>query len=137
MLLQIYTLWYFKQIMNINTTMYCNHNTVTILTPLCLCCVSVQRVPGLLQWVQLDRLRAGHEYRVWLSSSTSLGDGGVISDPLNFTTPEDGQSPHTDRAGEQLCTVFPTVFTSFLKKKKITPKHQDMLGLSQNGENNK
>ncbi|GAA6078045.1 phosphatidylinositol phosphatase PTPRQ isoform X1, partial [Tachysurus ichikawai] len=47
------------------------------------------RVPGLLQWVQLDRLRAGHEYRVWLSSSTSLGDGGVISDPLNFTTPED------------------------------------------------
>lgn len=63
-----------------------------------------------MQWAEMDGLRAGHEYRVWLSSSTSLGDGGVISDPLNFTTPEDGQSPHTDRAGEQLCTVFPTVF---------------------------
>ncbi|MCI4379489.1 hypothetical protein PGIGA_G00228910 [Pangasianodon gigas] len=49
---------------------------------------STQRVPGLLQWVELDGLRAGHEYRVWLSSSTSLGDGGVISDPLNFSTPE-------------------------------------------------
>ncbi|XP_046721010.1 phosphatidylinositol phosphatase PTPRQ-like [Silurus meridionalis] len=88
--------------------------------------ISTQRVPGVFQWAELARLRAGHEYRVWLSSSTSLGDGGVISKPLNFTTPEDGQSPHTDRAGEQLCTVFPTVFTSFLQK-KITPKLKDAL----------
>ncbi|XP_053355831.1 phosphatidylinositol phosphatase PTPRQ [Clarias gariepinus] len=51
--------------------------------------IFTERVPGLLQWAELDGLRAGHEYRVWLSSSTSVGDGGVMSDPLNFTMPED------------------------------------------------
>ncbi|XP_047678606.1 phosphatidylinositol phosphatase PTPRQ isoform X2 [Tachysurus fulvidraco] len=64
--------------------------------------ISTQRVPGLVQWVQLDRLRAGHEYRVWLSSSTSLGDGGVISDPLNFTTPEDVPSDTVHNLSAQL-----------------------------------
>lgn len=69
-------------------------------------------MPGSLQWTELGGLRAGHEYSVWLSSSTAQGDGGVISTPLNFTTPEDGQSPHTGRAGKQLCTAFQNVFIS-------------------------
>ncbi|TSL75304.1 Phosphatidylinositol phosphatase PTPRQ [Bagarius yarrelli] len=64
--------------------------------------VSTQRVPGLFQWAELDGLRAGHEYRVWLSSSTSLGDGGVISDPLNFTTPEDVPSDTVHNLSAQL-----------------------------------
>ncbi|KAK3549019.1 hypothetical protein QTP70_025091, partial [Hemibagrus guttatus] len=64
--------------------------------------ISTQRVPGLLQWAELEGLRAGHEYRVWLSSSTSLGDGGVISDPLNFTTPEDVPSDTVHNLSAQL-----------------------------------
>jgi len=50
---------------------------------------------------------AGQEYSVWMSSSTSVGDGGVFSPRLNFTTLEDGQSPHTLRGELQLCTTFP------------------------------
>ncbi len=56
----------------------------------------------------LSDLRAGHEYSVWMSSSTSVGDGGVFSPHLNFTALEDGQSPHTLRGEAQLCTAFPT-----------------------------
>ncbi len=59
----------------------------------------------------LSDLRAGHEYSVWMSSSTSVGDGGVFSPHLNFTALEDGQSPHTLRGEAQLCTAFPTDYT--------------------------
>uniref|UniRef100_A0A8C0YRV5 Protein tyrosine phosphatase receptor type Q n=1 Tax=Cyprinus carpio carpio TaxID=630221 RepID=A0A8C0YRV5_CYPCA len=41
-------------------------------------------------WLVLSDLRAGHEYSVWMSSSTSVGDGGVFSPHLNFTALEDG-----------------------------------------------
>uniref|UniRef100_A0A3B4EJR2 Protein tyrosine phosphatase receptor type Q n=1 Tax=Pygocentrus nattereri TaxID=42514 RepID=A0A3B4EJR2_PYGNA len=45
---------------------------------------------------------AGQEYRVWLSSSTSLGDGGVSSTPLNFTTLEDVPSGPVHNLSAQL-----------------------------------
>ncbi|XP_073706317.1 phosphatidylinositol phosphatase PTPRQ [Garra rufa] len=48
-----------------------------------------QTVPGSEHWLVLSDLRAGHEYSVWMSSSTSVGDGGVFSPRLNFTTLED------------------------------------------------
>ncbi|XP_017568819.1 phosphatidylinositol phosphatase PTPRQ-like [Pygocentrus nattereri] len=86
--------------------------------------ISTQQVLGSVQWAVLTGLRAGQEYRVWLSSSTSLGDGGVSSTPLNFTTLEDGQSPHTGGAGQQLCTAFPSTFTLRPPPKKITLKQQ-------------
>ncbi|XP_066541701.1 LOW QUALITY PROTEIN: phosphatidylinositol phosphatase PTPRQ [Hoplias malabaricus] len=69
--------------------------------------LSDQQVEGSLQWAELAGLKAGQEYWVWLRSSTSLGDGGVSSTPLNFTTLEDGQSPHTDGAGQQLLPSGP------------------------------
>uniref|UniRef100_A0A672PIW2 protein-tyrosine-phosphatase n=1 Tax=Sinocyclocheilus grahami TaxID=75366 RepID=A0A672PIW2_SINGR len=69
-------------------------------------------------WWVLSDLKAGHEYSVWMSSSTSVGDGGVFSPRLNFTMLEDGQSPHTLRGEAQLCTTFPTDYTP----KKITLK---------------
>ncbi|XP_077049965.1 phosphatidylinositol phosphatase PTPRQ isoform X2 [Siphateles boraxobius] len=51
--------------------------------------VYTQRVPGSEQWLVLSDLMAGQEYSVWMSSSTSVGDGGVFSPRLNFTTLED------------------------------------------------
>uniref|UniRef100_A0A671KH18 Phosphatidylinositol phosphatase PTPRQ-like n=1 Tax=Sinocyclocheilus anshuiensis TaxID=1608454 RepID=A0A671KH18_9TELE len=69
-------------------------------------------------WWVLSDLKAGQEYSVWMSSSTSVGDGGVFSPHLNFTMLEDGQSPHTLRGEAQLCTTFPTDYTP----KKITLK---------------
>ncbi|XP_048024016.1 phosphatidylinositol phosphatase PTPRQ isoform X2 [Megalobrama amblycephala] len=48
-----------------------------------------QMVPGSEQWLVLSDLMAGQEYSVWMSSSTSVGDGGVFSPHLNFTTLED------------------------------------------------
>ncbi|TRY76067.1 hypothetical protein DNTS_012284 [Danionella cerebrum] len=47
------------------------------------------RVPGSEHWMLLSGLQAGQEYSVWMSSSTSAGDGGVFSPRLNFTTLED------------------------------------------------
>uniref|UniRef100_W5K8B6 Protein tyrosine phosphatase receptor type Q n=1 Tax=Astyanax mexicanus TaxID=7994 RepID=W5K8B6_ASTMX len=55
--------------------------------------LSTQQVPGTVQWAVLTGLRAGQEYWVWLSSSTSLGDGGVTSTPLIFSTLEDPSGP--------------------------------------------
>ncbi|XP_026142639.1 LOW QUALITY PROTEIN: phosphatidylinositol phosphatase PTPRQ [Carassius auratus] len=52
-------------------------------------------VPGSEHWLVLSDLKAGHEYSVWMSSSTSVGDGEVFSPHLNFTALEDvtGESP--------------------------------------------
>ncbi|XP_051512787.1 phosphatidylinositol phosphatase PTPRQ-like [Myxocyprinus asiaticus] len=47
-----------------------------------------QTVPGSDHWWLLSDLIAGQEYSVWMSSSTSVGDGGVYSPPLIFTTLE-------------------------------------------------
>ncbi|XP_051579937.1 LOW QUALITY PROTEIN: phosphatidylinositol phosphatase PTPRQ [Myxocyprinus asiaticus] len=47
-----------------------------------------QMVPGSDHWWLLSDLIAGQEYSVWMSSSTSVDDGGVYSSPLNFTTLE-------------------------------------------------
>ncbi|XP_016403102.1 phosphatidylinositol phosphatase PTPRQ [Sinocyclocheilus rhinocerous] len=46
-------------------------------------------VPGSEHWWVLSDLKAGQEYSVWMSSSTSVGDGGVFSPRLNFTMLED------------------------------------------------
>ncbi|KAI4902613.1 hypothetical protein NFI96_032935 [Prochilodus magdalenae] len=62
----------------------------------------VNQVPGSVQWTVLTGLRAGQEYRLWLSSSTSLGDGGVSSTPLNFTTLEDVPSGPVHNLSAQL-----------------------------------
>ncbi|KAL7870971.1 hypothetical protein SRHO_G00084680 [Serrasalmus rhombeus] len=64
--------------------------------------ISTQQVLGSVQWAMLTGLRAGQEYRVWLSSSTSLGDGGVSSTPLNFTTLEDVPSGPVHNLSAQL-----------------------------------
>nr|XP_021323628.1 phosphatidylinositol phosphatase PTPRQ [Danio rerio] len=77
-----------------------------------------ERVPGSEHQLLLSDLQAGQDYSVWMSSSTSVGDGGLFSPSLNFTTLEDGQSPHSLRGEAQLCTTFPTDYTS----KKIALK---------------
>ncbi|KTG01656.1 hypothetical protein cypCar_00011128 [Cyprinus carpio] len=46
-------------------------------------------VPGSEHWWVLSDLRAGQEYSVWMSSSTSVGDRGVFTPRLNFTMLED------------------------------------------------
>ncbi|KAI7802135.1 putative phosphatidylinositol phosphatase PTPRQ-like [Triplophysa rosa] len=48
-----------------------------------------QRVPGSDHGCVLSDLIAGQTYSVWMSSSTSAGDGEVYSPPLNFTTLEE------------------------------------------------
>ncbi|XP_028823211.1 LOW QUALITY PROTEIN: phosphatidylinositol phosphatase PTPRQ-like [Denticeps clupeoides] len=51
--------------------------------------INTQRVPAsLLQW-DVVGLSGGVAYSVWLTASTSTGDGGIQSQPVNITTLED------------------------------------------------